>query len=331
MAFSTESAILNSPKGLIMWASARDFVAVSSFYEYISSGRCETLEGPNGAYNLYENEIRMNTVIEKLNNVIESLEEIKQNQFMIYSAIQENPGQFLAQFSEAQLSELGLNADSTPVEIAQAIANPDNNATLTQVETLNNAMTEAQVEHASTTQTEAKTEAEVKADNIKQASETTVHPSGQSVADMTTSDLDKVGLSDLSTQMQEAYGDKAYMVAHSALAEPTNVVAALKATMPAEDFAKLGFDNSPSSVEVARVLANNPQLAIVGDNKKEPEIVAPESKIYDQTRKAVEDASVNTNNQHFDFTIKLEYPDGKYLIKEINNTQIKDGKISLLV
>lgn len=77
--------------------------------------------------------------------------------------------------------------------------------------------------------------------------------------------------------------------------------------------------------------ANNPQLAIVGDNKHEPEIVAPESKIYNQTRKAVEDAGGINNNQHFDFTIKLEYPDGKYLIKEINNTQIKDGKISLLV
>ena len=76
---------------------------------------------------------------------------------------------------------------------------------------------------------------------------------------------------------------------------------------------------------------NNPTLAVVGDNKHEPEIVSPESKIYEQTRKAVEDVGGNTQNQHFDFTIKLEYPDGKYLIKEINNTQIKDGKISLLV
>lgn len=77
---------------------------------------------------------------------------------------------------------------------------------------------------------------------------------------------------------------------------------------------------------------NNPTLAVVGDNKHEPEIVSPESKIYEQTKKAVEDSGgANTQNQHFDFTIKLEYPDGKYLIKEINNTQIKDGKISLLV
>ena len=73
----------------VIFEKYRNFVAISSFYEYIFSGRCETLEGANGAYNLYENEIRMNMVIGQLNQVIESLEEIKQNQYMIYTAIQE--------------------------------------------------------------------------------------------------------------------------------------------------------------------------------------------------------------------------------------------------
>lgn len=77
----------------ILFEKYRNFVAVSSFFEYISSGRCETLEGADGAYNLYENEIRMNMVIGQLNQVIESLEEIKQNQYMIYSAIQETNSQ----------------------------------------------------------------------------------------------------------------------------------------------------------------------------------------------------------------------------------------------
>ena len=76
--------------------------------------------------------------------------------------------------------------------------------------------------------------------------------------------------------------------------------------------------------------ANNPQLAIVGDNKREPEIVSPESKIKEQVIKGIEEAG-GTNTQQFEFTIKLEYPDGRYLIKQINDTQIKDGKISLLV
>lgn len=73
----------------VLYEKYRNFVAVSSLCEYLSSGRCDTLEGAYGAYNLYENEIRMNMVICQLNQVVESLEEIKQNQYMIYSAIKE--------------------------------------------------------------------------------------------------------------------------------------------------------------------------------------------------------------------------------------------------
>lgn len=75
---------------------------------------------------------------------------------------------------------------------------------------------------------------------------------------------------------------------------------------------------------------NNPTLAVVGDNKKEPEIVTPESKIYEQTRKAVEDAG-GTSKQEIELILNVKYEDGKSIIKKINSTQIKDGKISLLV
>lgn len=76
---------------------------------------------------------------------------------------------------------------------------------------------------------------------------------------------------------------------------------------------------------------NNPTLAVVGDNKHEPEIVTPESKIKEQVMEAFKETGTSTKNQQIDLTIKLEYPDGKYLIKEINDAQIKDGRISLLV
>lgn len=91
------------------------------------------------------------------------------------------------------------------------------------------------------------------------------------------------------------------------------------------------FPKIPYLAQGGWLKANNPQLAVVGDNKHEPEIVAPESKIYNQARKAVEDAGTTNSNQHFDFTIKLEYPDGKYLIKKINDQQIQDGYVSLLI
>ena len=65
----------------------RNFLAVSQLYEYIETGRAFTLEGHEGAYNLYENELRQNIIIMQLDRIQEQLEEIKRNQQMIYSAI----------------------------------------------------------------------------------------------------------------------------------------------------------------------------------------------------------------------------------------------------
>lgn len=71
----------------IIFGKYQNAVALSSFYEYLMSGRCEKLEGTNGAYNLYESEVRANRVIEQLDTVIDSLEQIKSNQYMMYSAM----------------------------------------------------------------------------------------------------------------------------------------------------------------------------------------------------------------------------------------------------
>lgn len=46
----------------------------------------------------------------------------------------------------------------------------------------------------------------------------------------------------------------------------------------------------PKLAQGGYVGANNPMLAMIGDNKTEGEIVAPESKIYEQTYRAVKDA-----------------------------------------
>ena len=51
------------------------------------------------------------------------------------------------------------------------------------------------------------------------------------------------------------------------------------------------------------VKANNPQLAIVGDNKREGEIIAPESKIYEQTLKAIKDSKISDNSKELKFII----------------------------
>lgn len=71
----------------------RTLPALTSIYEYLITGRCEGLTGPHGAYNLYEDELRKDTVISQLSVVIQNLEQIKQNQYMLYQqvkSIQEN-------------------------------------------------------------------------------------------------------------------------------------------------------------------------------------------------------------------------------------------------
>lgn len=71
----------------IIFKKYRNFVAISSIYEYFVSGRCEELGGPHGAYNVYEEEIRQNMIISKLDDVINSLSRIENNQSMLYDAI----------------------------------------------------------------------------------------------------------------------------------------------------------------------------------------------------------------------------------------------------
>ena len=71
----------------VVFEKYRNLLALSSFYEYLMSGRCDTLEGANGAYNIYEGEIRSNQIISQLSDVVASLETIKNNQYMAYSQL----------------------------------------------------------------------------------------------------------------------------------------------------------------------------------------------------------------------------------------------------
>ena len=73
---------------------------------------------------------------------------------------------------------------------------------------------------------------------------------------------------------------------------------------------------------------NNPQLAIIGDNTREGEIVSPESKIYDQTLKAIKDAG--GGKQEIELHLYHHYEDGRVIIQKINQTQIDAGEVLLL-
>lgn len=70
----TLSAI--SKEGNFLYPKYLNLPAVCTFIDYLSSGRCERLEGPDGCYNLYEFEARMDLVITNLENINSNLQYI---------------------------------------------------------------------------------------------------------------------------------------------------------------------------------------------------------------------------------------------------------------
>lgn len=94
----------------VVYPKYRGLVPICTIYEYIESGRCVSLTGPDGAYNLYERELRMNLIIDKLDTVIDKLDSIRKSQYMLYEAIQTSNEQ-LARLSNA-VDNLQSTADS---------------------------------------------------------------------------------------------------------------------------------------------------------------------------------------------------------------------------
>lgn len=71
----------------VLFPKYRNMVAITTINEYLMSGRCYELEGPNGAYNLYEMELRQNVIVGQLSSIISGLEQIRNNQFSLYQEI----------------------------------------------------------------------------------------------------------------------------------------------------------------------------------------------------------------------------------------------------
>lgn len=65
----------------------RNIVAICTILEYLESGRCASLTGANGAYNLYENELRANIIIGKLSDIGEKLDQISDNQHLLADVV----------------------------------------------------------------------------------------------------------------------------------------------------------------------------------------------------------------------------------------------------
>lgn len=97
----------------------RNMVAMCTIYEYFASGRVSSLEGADGAYNLYEAELRQNIVINNLEKINSNLEAIKYTQYSIYNALQYS-NTLLKGISE-DISKISCNAEKI-VKNTDAIA-----------------------------------------------------------------------------------------------------------------------------------------------------------------------------------------------------------------
>ncbi len=64
-----------------------DLAALTTILDYYESERVTELKGPDGAYNLYEAELKTNIIIGKLDKVIESLDDIRNSQFLLYDKL----------------------------------------------------------------------------------------------------------------------------------------------------------------------------------------------------------------------------------------------------
>ena len=73
-----------------IYPKSRGMVPVCQIYEYLESGRCFSLLGPGGAYNLYESEVRSNLIISKLDDVISRLDDLSAGQQMLANVIRES-------------------------------------------------------------------------------------------------------------------------------------------------------------------------------------------------------------------------------------------------
>ena len=128
----------------ICFPKYRNFVAMWTIYEYICSGRCYTLEGENGAYNLYEMESRMDRILTKLDDVIKLLQKIKDQQFMLYHAIQDSNQKqqeilTAANHCADQIAQMGRNLStiSQQIDRQSAISQYQSEQTVKELEYMN--------------------------------------------------------------------------------------------------------------------------------------------------------------------------------------------------
>lgn len=73
----------------ILPAKYRSFNAVATMYEYLETGRCNTIQGHGGIYDTYVKDLQMGLIIQNLENINSTLSRIEANQHLLYNELRQ--------------------------------------------------------------------------------------------------------------------------------------------------------------------------------------------------------------------------------------------------
>ena len=108
LSFEIEKKLNSMYQEEIVYPKYRNFVSICAFCEYLECGRCESLDGQNGAYNLYEQELRRNIIISQLSQIMNDIEEIKNSQYCLYQQLKQST-EYAEKLLENIKDEIALN------------------------------------------------------------------------------------------------------------------------------------------------------------------------------------------------------------------------------
>lgn len=93
----------------ILPAQYRNIAAVTTMYQWLKSGRCTEIYGHGGVFDTYENDLKMNMIIGRLDEISFKLDVIASNQEMLYQEIKR--GNEIAEKTYQSVKQIEYNSD----------------------------------------------------------------------------------------------------------------------------------------------------------------------------------------------------------------------------
>lgn len=106
----------------VLPAKYRSFNAVATLYEYLETGRCNTIQGHGGIYDTYEYDLRLGVIIRNLVEINSRLADIQENQRRLYNEFRQ-ANQTLSQISTTLKNIEDINVDIARNSAISAAAN----------------------------------------------------------------------------------------------------------------------------------------------------------------------------------------------------------------